>query len=104
MVASRRTGRTAISRIYWRHGPSYMDDHQVATKLAILKKLAAEIGRRDAQPSAPCDEVIQLDDFVAYLPKHNFIFLPTREPWPATSVNARIAPVEDGDETIAAST
>src|SRR5262249_29686379 len=38
-------------------------------------------------------EVLRLDDFVAYLPKHNYLFLPTREPWPATSVNARIAPI-----------
>src|SRR5262245_16030349 len=44
-----------------------------------------------------------LDDFVAYLPKHNYVFLPTREPWPAASVNARIPPVEEGDEMIAAS-
>ena len=25
-------------------------------------------------------EVLRLDDFVAYLPKHNYVFLPTREP------------------------
>jgi hypothetical protein len=56
-----------------------------------------------AKGKSPADEVIQLEDFVAYLPRHNYVFLPTREPWPATSVNARIAPVEDGDEPIAAS-
>src|SRR5689334_3845633 len=33
------------------------------------------------------------DDFVAYLPAHNYIFLPTREPWPATSVNSQLPPV-----------
>jgi hypothetical protein len=44
------------------------------------------------------DEVLRLDDFVAYLPRHNYIFLPTREPWPSTSVNARIAPVALVDE------
>ena len=46
---------------------------------------------------------IHLEDFVAYLPRHNYIFIPTREPWPATSVNARITPVSHGSETIPAS-
>src|SRR5204863_69988 len=50
------------------------------------------------------NKVIQLEDFVAYLPKHNYVFLPTREPWPAASVNARIPPVEYGNELIRAST
>jgi hypothetical protein len=40
-------------------------------------------------------DALCLEDFVAYLPKHNYVFLRTREPWPASSVNARIAPVED---------
>jgi hypothetical protein len=39
------------------------------------------------------EQGIQLDDFVAYLPRHNYVFLPTREPWPASSVNARIPPI-----------
>ena len=30
------------------------------------------------------------DDFVAYMPQHTYIFIPTREPWPAASVNARL--------------
>jgi hypothetical protein len=36
---------------------------------------------------------VRLDDFVAYLPMHNYVFLPTREPWPAKSVNVRLPPV-----------
>jgi Family of unknown function (DUF5906) len=44
---------------------------------------------------------VRLDDFVAYMPLHNYIFTPTREPWPANSVNARIPPVAllDGEGT-----
>jgi len=34
-----------------------------------------------------------LDDFYAYMPTHNYIFMPTREPWPARSVDARLRPV-----------
>jgi hypothetical protein len=36
---------------------------------------------------------VRLEDFHAYMPQHNFIYVPTREPWPATSVNARIPPI-----------
>lgn len=32
---------------------------------------------------------IELGDFRAYMPMHCYIFAPTREPWPAASVNAR---------------
>jgi hypothetical protein len=61
-------------------------------------------GEAESTSPGAADEVIHLEDFVAYLPKHNYIFLPTREPWPGTSVIARIKPVEDGGELIAAST
>jgi hypothetical protein len=36
---------------------------------------------------------VSLDDFYAYMPKHHYIYVPSREPWPGTSVNARIQPV-----------
>jgi hypothetical protein len=36
---------------------------------------------------------VRLDDFYAYMPMHNYIYVPTREPWPAASVNARLAPM-----------
>jgi hypothetical protein len=43
----------------------------------------------------PADEPVgvDLDDFYAYMPRHNYIYIPTREMWPASSVNARIAPI-----------
>jgi hypothetical protein len=36
---------------------------------------------------------VSLCDFRAYMPKHSYIFAPTRDMWPATSVNARIPPI-----------
>src|SRR6185295_17470683 len=39
------------------------------------------------------DAGVKLRDFYAYMPMHNYIFAPSREPWPITSVNARISPV-----------
>jgi hypothetical protein len=38
-------------------------------------------------------EGVSLDDFSAYMPAHSYIFKPSREMWPSTSVNARIPPV-----------
>jgi hypothetical protein len=39
------------------------------------------------------DEGVSLDDFYAYMPTHHYMFAPSRELWPAGSVNARIPPV-----------
>ncbi|HEX8525783.1 primase-helicase family protein, partial [Allosphingosinicella sp.] len=36
---------------------------------------------------------VSLTDFYAYMPTHQYIFAPTGEMWPASSVNARIAPL-----------
>ena len=33
---------------------------------------------------------VALDDFYAYMPGHSYIFVPTRELWPASSVNSRL--------------
>jgi hypothetical protein len=48
---------------------------------------------------------VRREDFVAYLPAHNYIFMPTREPWPGSSVNAVLPAVQiSKDKSIAAST
>ena len=41
----------------------------------------------------PAASSISLDDFYAYMPTHSYLYVPTREMWPAGSVNARIPPV-----------
>jgi hypothetical protein len=42
-------------------------------------------------------EGVRLEDFYAYMPMHNYIFVPCRTPWPAASVNARVPPVALSD-------
>jgi Bifunctional DNA primase/polymerase, N-terminal/Family of unknown function (DUF5906) len=54
-----------------------------------------------ADPSGPFLEEASLEDFLAYLPQHNYIYIPTRELWPAASINATIPSV---DKDIKAST
>jgi hypothetical protein len=43
---------------------------------------------------------VSYDDFVAYMPSHSYIFIPTREMWPASSVNSRLPKVLIGDKQI----
>src|SRR5262245_946201 len=44
-------------------------------------------------PASPLPEGVRIDDFAAYMPTHTYIFKPTREMWPAASVNARVPPI-----------
>lgn len=46
----------------------------------------------DAAPEAREGEFAKLTDFFAYMPAHSYIFIPTRDLWPASSVNARVFP------------
>jgi hypothetical protein len=45
------------------------------------------------QPEQLLSEGVSLNDFCAYMPQHSYIYMPTREFWPSSSVNARIIPV-----------
>lgn len=56
---------------------------------------AAPTPQRCADPSAPSG--ISLDDFYAHAPDHKFIYAPTRDLWPAASVDSRLPwPVVEG--------
>jgi hypothetical protein len=35
---------------------------------------------------------VSLDDFYAFMPTHNYVFVPTRQMWVARSINSRIEP------------
>lgn len=39
---------------------------------------------------------VSLEDFHAYMPSHEYIYVPTRQFWKAASINARIAPIDVG--------
>jgi hypothetical protein len=50
--------------------------------------------------SAPSNDSggVKFDDFVAYMPTHSFVYIPTREMWPGSSVDDRLPSIkfEDG--------
>jgi hypothetical protein len=48
-------------------------------------------------------EGVTIEDFHAYMPSHSYIFSPTGEMWPASSVNSRLPSVTIGDKRINAS-
>jgi hypothetical protein len=50
-------------------------------------------GSKGQRASEDHHSSVTLNDFYAYMPAHNYIYVPTREPWPSSSVNARIKPV-----------
>ena len=58
--------------------------------------------RSEPRKTTPVD--ICMEDFAAYMPQHTYIFKPTRETWPASSVNARVPPVRVGQKSIPAAT
>jgi hypothetical protein len=82
--------------------------HSGATREAITEALL-EINVNRCNPPLPDTEVMVIadsisryppkstsvtkDDFFAYMPMHQYIFTPSRELWPAVSVNARVPPI-----------
>jgi hypothetical protein len=47
----------------------------------------------DPSDKIAANENISIRDFYAFMPTHSYIFVPTRELWPASSVNARLPPI-----------
>jgi hypothetical protein len=50
---------------------------------------------RQIEQVAGAPDVLRLDDFFAYMIEHKYIFTPTGQIWPASSVNARLPAVGD---------
>lgn len=73
--------------------------HGVAEKFLTRGDLRQEVRRlydkwcRSAGPGKP-----KITDFVAFLPARKFIFEPTRDLWPAPSVDSQISPVNIGTQ------
>ncbi len=49
--------------------------------------------RAGSNSNARLGNGVALDDFYAYMPNHQYIFVPTREMWPSSSVNSRLPKV-----------
>src|SRR5262249_1615834 len=47
----------------------------------------------DPEPEPERDSGVTIDDLIAYLPEHKYFFRPTRELWPASTINSAVPPV-----------
>src|SRR5262245_4665734 len=63
-------------------------------RLGTATKLVKKVARATLATALP------VEDFYAYMPQHRYIYVPTRDLWPATTVNFR---VKSPDPTMAAS-
>jgi hypothetical protein len=74
-------------------------------KAARVPKLKARMANQTGLPEkgAPNEPGVSLDDFVAYMPMHSYLYVPTRELWPATSVNSRIPNIRADGKPLKAS-
>jgi hypothetical protein len=74
--------------------------HARYSDIPRLVESAEKFATQKHDDSAPSDQPddIRIGDFVAYMPMYTYIFTPTRDTWPAASVNARIKsiPQENG--------
>jgi hypothetical protein len=56
------------------------------------------------EPEGAPDNGVSLFDFYAYMPQHDYIYAPTQEHWPASSVNSRLGTVpvldKDGNQVV----
>jgi hypothetical protein len=62
-----------------------------------------EIARLESREAEPPAAGVTVSDFYAYMPMHSYMFAPSREIWPAASVNSRIPPIPIGDKKMPAS-
>jgi hypothetical protein len=65
---------------------------------ALHEARARKSPRRSPGNGKAMTDAVSTDDFYAYMPMHNYIFTPSRELWPAGSVNSRIPPIRVGTD------
>jgi hypothetical protein len=66
---------------------------QIADEVLAKHGISGTRGTRARRLKPNGADGVSLDDFRAFMPAHSYIYVPTREMWPASSVNARVPPV-----------
>jgi hypothetical protein len=60
---------------------------------SVLSFPAKPRDRRQNIPKPDTGEGVTLTDFYAIMPLHGYVYVPTRELWPAASINSRLDPI-----------
>ena len=63
------------------------------TQRAGVERLIELADKRSKYRHSPVGGGVSLADFYAHMPMHSYLYAPTRDMWPAASVNARVPPV-----------
>jgi hypothetical protein len=76
--------------------PMMLSDEEREAVLRRMREMDAQISfpkrkKKNGSGSEATTGAVGLQDFVAYMPLHSYIFIPSREMWPASSVNARVS-------------
>jgi len=86
-----------LSREAFRLRKQGMEPGPILDMLRTLNRLVCDPPLADAEIEAIAGgkkhvmpDTVTADDFYAYMPQHSYIFVPSRELWPASSVNARV--------------
>jgi len=85
-----QAGRAALGDPAWLPNRSTASAALFQTQLAPSIAAAGTVAPDTAAQCRNLPDGVSLTDFHAYMPNHNYIFVPSREPWPATSVNSRL--------------
>jgi hypothetical protein len=79
------------------HARDQADPHRAVQRCIDRARSEIDAGNTGSMPAPGPTGAITADDFVAYMPMHAYIFIPSREVWPAASVNVRCAPPRGPD-------
>jgi len=66
---------------------------------SFRSELGGCTGNAEPGISSLLDADVTTEDFYAFMPAHQYLFVPTRDMWPSTSVNARTTPPTNPDGT-----
>ena len=72
--------------------------HERVIGSTFLKDVNADFVKRLQTWLPRAEGPVNLEDFYAYMPTHAYLFIPSREFWPASSVNSRIASIPNGTD------
>ena len=94
-LARGRSMKTDANDILRKHGPEALCEafDKADNPFANGRPRSANGKGTRSNAAGHTDDGVSLEDFCAYMPMHSYIFKPTRDLWPASSVNSRIAPV-----------
>jgi hypothetical protein len=68
-------------------------DPRLDENVLKITKRKAKAPNGECESAAELPEGVRLEDFVAYMPGHGYIFMPARDMWAGASINARIPPI-----------